>query len=114
MFDLDTFLTTLYVMADDFCREHLQPEPTLPGPAPALSRGEVITLAVFGQFARFASERDFWRFARQRLLGLFPTLPNRAQFNLLQRRHAPALTAFGLHLARQTQVDLSRLWRTPS
>jgi hypothetical protein len=59
MFDLDTILTTLYVMADDFCREHPQQEPVLPGPDPALCRSEVLTLALLGQFARFQSERDF-------------------------------------------------------
>jgi len=107
MFDPDTFLTTLYVTVDDFCREHLQEEPTLPGPAPALSRSEVITLALFGQFARFGSERGFFRFAKQRLVPLFPTLPDRAQFNRLQRRHAPALITFGRHLAQQMNVAQS-------
>jgi hypothetical protein len=63
----------------------------------------MVTLALFGQFARFASERDFWRFATQKLRPLFPSLPHRAQFNRLQRRHAQALVAFGLHLARQAQ-----------
>jgi hypothetical protein len=101
----------LYVNVDDFCRQHLPQEPVLPGPAPALCCSEVVTLALFGQFARFASERDFWRFATQKLRPLFPTLPHRAQFNrfrracasLMQRRHAQALVAFGLHLARQAQ-----------
>jgi hypothetical protein len=27
MVDVDTFLTTLYVMADDFCKTSLPPEP---------------------------------------------------------------------------------------
>jgi len=107
MFDLDTFLTTLYVMADDFCRQHLEEEPVLPGPAPALSRSEVVTLALLAQFARFQSERDFWRFARKRLFPLFPTLPDRAQFNRLQRRHARAIVTFGLHLAKQMNVAQS-------
>ena len=48
MVDSDTFLTTLYVMIDDFCKEHLSPEPR--GGAPAsLTRSEVLTLARFGQ-----------------------------------------------------------------
>ena len=44
MVDFDTFLTTLYVMIDDFCKEHPSPEPH--GGAPAsLTRSEVLTLA---------------------------------------------------------------------
>lgn len=112
MFDPDTFLTVSYVMVDDFCRQHLPDEPSVPGPAPALSPSETITLALFGQFARFQSERDFFRFAKQRLVPLFPTLPHRAQFNrfrracasLMQRRHGRAIVTFGLFLAKQMKV----------
>ena len=60
--DTVTFLTTLYVMVDDFCMENLAPECHC-GPKASLSRSEVITLAIFGQWERFASERDFYRFA---------------------------------------------------
>ena len=45
MMDTDTFLTTLYVMADDFCKYQLPPEKT-PGPKPSLTRSEVVTLAL--------------------------------------------------------------------
>ena len=37
MMDTDTILTTLYVMADDFCKYQLPPEKT-PGPKPSLTR----------------------------------------------------------------------------
>ena len=49
MVDVDTFLTTLYVMADDFCKTSLPPE-LPPGPPAALSRSEVVTLVMFGQW----------------------------------------------------------------
>ena len=52
--DTDTFLTPLYVMADDFCKYQLPPEKT-PGPKPSLTRSEVVTLALFGQRKRAAS-----------------------------------------------------------
>jgi hypothetical protein len=95
--DVDTFLATLYVMVDDFCKARLPAEaPTVP--APSLARSEVIALAVFGQWARFRGERDFYRFARAHLRGAFPTLPDRSQFNRLQRRAWPAIAAFFLHL----------------
>jgi len=56
MVDVDTFLTTLYVMVDDFCRLALPPAPH-PGPQAALSRSEVVTLALFGQWQGCGSER---------------------------------------------------------
>jgi len=58
MVDVDTFLTMLYVMADDFCTTSLPPE-SHPGPQAALSRSEVVTLALFGQWQGFGSERGF-------------------------------------------------------
>jgi hypothetical protein len=61
MVDVDTFLTTLYVMVDDFCKASLPPE-SHPGPQAALSRSEVVTLAMFGQWQGFGSERGFYRY----------------------------------------------------
>jgi len=52
--DVDTLITTLYVMADDFCKVSLN-EDIRPGPEASLSRSEVITLAVFGQWWVFRS-----------------------------------------------------------
>ena len=98
MLDPETFLTELYVRVDDFCNA-APPAAARPGPAAALSRSEVITLAVFGQWGRFASERDFWRYADARLRGAFPRLPDRAQFNRQLRRHRDAVAAFALWLA---------------
>ena len=58
MVDTDTFLTTLYVMVDDFCRTCLPPE-SHPGPQAALSRSETVTLALCGQWPGCGSERGF-------------------------------------------------------
>jgi hypothetical protein len=97
--DPDTFLTVLYVMVDDFCKAFL-PAEVRPGPEASLSRSEVVTLALFGQWGRFASEPDSWRFAQAKLRGAFPRLPNRSQFNRLLRIHHDAIVAFGLSFAR--------------
>ena len=96
MLDVDTFLTTLYVMVDDFC--HSQPPKKRPGPEASLSSSEVITLAVFARWSRFSSERDFYRYADSKLRNAFPTLPERSQFNRLVRSHANLIEAFVLHL----------------
>jgi hypothetical protein len=98
MIDVDTFLTTLYVMVDDFCQSWLAQEKHTPGPTASLQCSEVITLAVFGQWVQFPSERAFYRYAEQHLRAAFPQLPDRAQFNRLLRGHRDAITTFGLHL----------------
>ena len=51
MVDVDTFLTTLYVLVDDFCILSLPPAPH-PGPQAARSRSEVVTLALLRAVAR--------------------------------------------------------------
>lgn len=96
--DPETFLIELYVLADEFATTQLPPEHR-PGPAAALDRSEVLTLAVVSQWARFGSERDFWRYAETRLRAYFPRLPHRTQFNRQLRRHQVALSACALWLA---------------
>ena len=98
MVDTDTFLTALYVMADDFCKS-LSPPGSIPGPKASLTSSEVVTLVVFSQWARFRSERDFCRYAVSRLRPAFPTLPRRSQFNRLARRHYGTMAAFFRYLA---------------
>ena len=103
MVDVDTFLTALYVMADDFCQSRTRKK--RPGPKASLSESEVITLAVFARWGRFASERDFYRYAASRLTGAFPTLPDRCQFNRLTRSHTRSIEAFALHLAEASLAE---------
>jgi hypothetical protein len=72
MLDVDTFLTALYVIVDDFCQSHRPP--TAPPRSLGLpSEGEVIPLSVFARWSRFASERDFYRYAESHLRGALPT-----------------------------------------
>lgn len=106
MMDTDTFLITLYVMADDFCKYQLPPE-QVPGPKGSLSRSEVVTLALFGQWNRFPSERGFYRYACRHLRPAFPTLPHRSQFNRLMRRYYGTIVAFFQHLVVLLQPQAS-------
>jgi Transposase DDE domain len=94
---MDTFLTVLYVSVDDFRQSH-PPEKSRPGPQTSLNPSEVVTLALFAQWARFASERDFYRFATSRLRDAFPTLPDRSQFNRLVRLNLDLIESLALHL----------------
>ena len=102
MLGVDTFLTTLYVMVDDFC--HSYPPKRNPGPEASLSESEVITLAIFARWNRFASERDFYRYAEANLRDAFPTLPERSQFNRLARSHIELIEAVALHLVKLLQA----------
>lgn len=103
MVDLDTFLTTVYVMTDTVCNTVLPPTPR-PGPDASLSCSQVLTLALVGQWARFQSERDFYRFAHQHLRAAFPSLPKRSQFNRLLRQHRDARGTFAIHLVDLLQA----------
>jgi hypothetical protein len=99
MVDEDTFLTTLYVEVDEFCKA-CAPVVTQPGPVPSLYRSEVVTLGIFGQWARFRNERDFYRYALRHLRRAFPRLPHYSQFNRLLRQQRDTITAFALHRAK--------------
>ncbi len=55
MVDPETVRTEVSVAVDTFCKADLT-VPVRPGPAPALSPSEVVTLAISGQWTRFGSE----------------------------------------------------------
>src|ERR671922_2914451 len=97
MVDIDTFLTTLYVMGEDFCKASLPPE-RHPGPQATLSRSEVVPLAIFGQWQGFGSARGFSRSAQRHLRAAFPPLPTREQYNRQMRQQHAALGAVVRHL----------------
>lgn len=105
MIDLETFITILYVMIDDYCQSELEREPAKPGPRASLSRSEIITLALFGQWVQFPSERAFYRYAQHHLQEAFPHLPDRSQFNRLQRSHHDEITAFALFIVQMLQAQ---------
>jgi Transposase DDE domain len=103
MVDLDTFLTTLYVMVDDFCKSQL-PSDIRPGPQASLSRSEVVTLALMSQWYYYRNQRDFYRYAKRRLRSAFRRLPDRSQFNRLVRDYRDAIVAFGLYLVEEMRA----------
>lgn len=109
MLDPETFLTELYVLADEFCKSCLPPD-RHPGPAAALDRSEVVTLALFSQWRQFPSEAAFYRWATKHLRPLFPTLPSRPQLNRLVRRSREAITAFAVDLGQTLAADGDRAY----
>lgn len=101
MLDLDTFLTTLYVLVDDLIKQRPQPRAHRPGPRPGLSESEVVTLAMLAQLRRFRSERAFMTFATTRLRRAFPLLPDRSQLNRQIRSAQDGLVWVMRQLAQQ-------------
>lgn len=110
MNDPESVLTEVYVLVDDLLPEVMPVVPVRPGPPPALAPSEIITLAVMSQWARFRSERDFYRYAEHQLRPLFPHLPSRSQFNRHVRRWAGVIAHLGAvlghHLAAAPPYEI--------
>jgi hypothetical protein len=96
MVDLDTFLTTLDVMIDDFGTT-AWPLERHPGPQAILSRSEVMTLAMFGPWQGLGRERGLYRSAQRHLRAAFPSWPTREPCTRQMRQPHEALGALFLH-----------------
>jgi hypothetical protein len=99
--DLDSFLTELYVVIDDWWQAQPLPRRRRVGRPSRLSPSEVLTLAVLAQWPRWRSERDFWRFADRHLRHLFPQLASQSQLNRRVRASEPLLRGLQRGLAQQ-------------
>ena len=97
MLDLDTFLTTLYVLVD-YSSTSLPAKPSRPGQHAHLTDRAVVTLALLAQWKQFASERAFVRDAVTHLCAAFPRLPHRSQLNRLIRDAHDRIVGVGQHL----------------
>lgn len=92
--DLDTLLTGLYVLADDFL-----PKRSGPGRPPRISDPEVVCLAVAQIFLDCPNEHRFLRLAQRRLGHLFPYIPGQSGYNKRVRGLAPEIARLVTHLA---------------
>lgn len=101
--DIDTFLTAVFVLVDAFCKG-LEAPRVRPGPAAALDRAELLTLAIFAQWQGFGSERGFYRYAQAHLRGAFPQLPARSQYNRQLRAQQATLQACAVALGAQLEA----------
>jgi hypothetical protein len=88
--DLETFLTTLYVIVDDLYQRQIRPQmPPHGGPEPQLSDSEVLCLGLAAQWRSgvpWKSERGCLRWLRQHGRALFPGLTSQSAFNRRIRR----------------------------
>ena len=102
--DLDSLLTALYVLVDDFL-----PARRGAGRRPKITDAELITLAVAQILLDCHSERRFLRLARQRLGHLFPYIPKQPGYNKRIRALAPRICLVINHLARVSPSFNDRL-----
>jgi hypothetical protein len=100
-FDVKTFLTTLYTIIDDWYQAEIAAaKPVRPGPKPAVSESEVLTLSVLAQWQQNRSERAFLRLVARQWRGYFRRQLSQSEFNRRERdlwgvlcRLGPALEA---------------------
>jgi transposase len=88
--DLETFLTTLYVITDDLYKDFVRPKmPNNGGPVPHLSDSEVLCLGLAAQWrsgVAWKTERGFVRYAHKHLRPFFPGMTSQSAFNRRLRR----------------------------
>jgi hypothetical protein len=88
--DLETFLTTLYVLTDELYESVVRPQmPAHGGPRPKLSDAEVLCLGLAAQWrvgVPWQSERGLVRYALKHLRPLFPGMTSQSAFNRRLRR----------------------------
>jgi hypothetical protein len=100
--DLDTLLTAIYVLLDDFL-----PARSGPGRKPKITDAELITLAIAQVFLGVPNDRQFLGFAAWRLGHLFPYLPQQPGYNKRLRALAPQIVRSVNYLA-YLALDLRR------
>ncbi len=107
--DLETFLTTLYVMTDDLYVNFVLPEmPMSGGPAPKLSDSEVLCLGLAAQWRSgvpWKTERGLVRYALKHLRPFFPGMTSQSAFNRRLRRLWGAFILMQQALADQLWSD---------
>jgi hypothetical protein len=105
--DLETFLTTLYVITDDLCTSVVLPKmPTTGGPEPKLSDAEVLCLGLAAQWRSgvpWKTERGLVRYALKHLRPFFPGMTSQSAFNRRLRR------LWGAYILMQ-QAIADQLW----
>lgn len=88
--DLETFLTALYVIVDEYYQSHIRPQiPACGGPPAQMSDSEVLCLGLAAQWRSgvpWKSERGVLRYVHKHLRPLFPMLLSQSAFNRRLRR----------------------------
>lgn len=111
--DLETFLTTLYVMTDDLYVNCVRPQlPHTGGPPPKLCDSEVLCLGLAGQWRAgvpWKTERGLVRYALKHLRPFFPGMTSQSAFNRRLRRLWGAFILIQQTLAQELAQELGEI-----
>jgi hypothetical protein len=107
--DVETLLTIMFVLIDDWYRTHGVCLLTgKRGVKPAFSDSELITLLLAMDYFPFPGETQFLEYIRANYLYLFPTLVDQSQFNRRARALRLLVEELRKHWASQLGVTLER------
>jgi Transposase DDE domain len=107
--DLETLLTALYVKIDDEIAGA-----RWIGRPPQLSDSELICLMVAQALLGYHSQARWLRFARKRLAGMFPYLPQQSGYNKWLRAALPLVKRMIRELAMDSDFWTDNVWITDS
>ena len=112
--DLDTFLTTLYVVIDDWYKREMSVRMKRhAGPALQMSDSELLTIAIAAQWrvgVPWQSERGIVRYMLQHGQSWFPRMLKRSQFNQRLRHLWAAFVCLQQELGRCLAAALCMRW----
>lgn len=107
--DLDTFVTVLYCLIDDWYKANVKVDDLYRRGRPQrMTDAEVLTLVIAGQWrvgVPWQSERGLVRFMRKHGLNWFPTMLRHSQFNRRARQVWPELVLLQQELAQMLSAD---------
>jgi hypothetical protein len=89
--DLNTFITAVFCLTDDWLQQ--QASPRSRGPAPELSDSEVLTIEIVGEFLGIDAEKGLYTYFRRHYGEWFPAL---------RRIHRTTFTVGSLELTAAT------------
>lgn len=107
--DLDTFMTTLYVIVDDwFKAKAMALQLKRSGPSPSMSDAEVLSVALAGEWRKgvpWDSERGVVRYMQKHGRKWFPKMLNRSSFNQRVRNLWAVLVQLQADLAQRLREE---------
>ncbi len=105
MMPLADLFVHVYVLVDDALLAGVVPIPRRPGPPPACSDAELLTIALVRHLLGRPSERAFLAEVRQDWASYFPRLPGQSEFNRRVRWLWGAFAYLRQHVASQLPED---------
>jgi len=105
MMPLAELFVHVYVLVDDALLAGIVPVPRRPGPQPACSDAEILTIALVRHLLRRPSERAFLAEVRQDWAHYFPRLPVQSEFNRRVRWLWGAFEYLRRHVVSQLPED---------